>query len=100
METICDVCGSKEGIVGVAASALGPMSFSTCRSCYRANAEPYGVCVALFAMGPLEPGDWKIAIHPWARDVILSTLDRLHKTEEEFLRDIVQARKEHGGLSA
>lgn len=35
---ICDTCG--EPSVGVACSALGPISFAYCRTCLRLKAEP------------------------------------------------------------
>lgn len=37
---ICDVCGSKDDISGVASSSLAPMSFCFCRKCLMQNAEP------------------------------------------------------------
>jgi hypothetical protein len=36
----CDVCGSKEDIVGVASSSLGAISFCFCKKCIVQNAEP------------------------------------------------------------
>lgn len=41
-EAICDVCGHK-GIVGVAASPFGPVSFAYCKECLNAGADHWGV---------------------------------------------------------
>lgn len=39
----CDVCGSKDDIVGVASSSLGATSFCFCKTCLVQNAELIGM---------------------------------------------------------
>jgi hypothetical protein len=87
----CDVCG--DPAIGVASSALGPVSFAYCAECARASAEPYGVTVAVVAEMCGRTPD---AIAEWFRPVVEATAQRAGKTVDQFWAD-VRAHETGGG---
>lgn len=110
---VCDVC-EREGIVGVASSALGPCSFAYCKSCLENGCEPYEIAVRMFATcgGSPEPSPgehpsvtpyWKqMMCESWTQGALetmfVSTL-RAGKTSDEFWKDVLDAVNELSKMS-
>ena len=88
----CDVCG--DPAIGVASSALGPVSFAYCAECARASAEPYGMTVAFVAEMCGRTPD---AIAEWFRPVVEGTAARAGKTIAQFWADVAAYEPEKGG---
>lgn len=87
----CDVCGAPA--IGVASSALGPVSFAYCGECAAIGAEPYSFTVGLVAMNGGTPD----AVAPWFFTVIDATRERAGKTDAEFWADVAEVVKREGG---
>lgn len=79
----CDVCGAPA--IGVAGSALGPVSFAYCQTCANTGAEPYGMTVAFVAE---TCGTTEEAIAEWFRPVVAATAERAGKTVPEFWAEV------------
>ena len=89
MQGKCAVCG-KEGEVFVASSACGAMSNAYCAECLASGAEPWSDLVAYVSFA----GHYPEQINEMYREIVRDTCKRLHRTEEEFARDVEKAIKE------
>ena len=86
-ELTCDVCGKPA--IGVACIPGVPMSVAYCRECLEANAHPWWALVAnTICINGLENADdgWK--------GMVYDTCKRLHKTLEEFNKEVARGIKE------
>jgi hypothetical protein len=79
----CDVCGAPS--VGVACSALGPVSFAYCGECAACGAEPYGATVGMVAMMGASGLE---ALAEWFHPVLYAACLRAGKTAAEFWADV------------
>lgn len=85
----CAVC-DKEGEVFVASSTCGAMSLAYCAECLASGAEPWSDLVFYVSLA----GHYPDQINEMYRQIVRNTCKRLHRTEEEFARDVEKAIKE------
>ena len=82
MKGKCDCCG-KEGMVWVAASPCGAISFAYCEECLTSGREPYDAVVArLYGIDSME------GVAEWFKPSIHATLKAEGKTTDELFQDV------------
>lgn len=79
----CDVCGKKTEQIHVRASALGPVSFGYCKKCLEIGAEPYSSLKTILEITK----SWE-NVAPWAKEVILDSLEYYNISLNDFLEDV------------
>ena len=80
----CDVCGKKEAVGFVVASAFGAHSNAVCVDCIEAGKESYRDMVLYISCA----GRWPQDINEEYQRFVRKQLDLHGKTEEEFAADI------------
>ena len=84
----CEVCGEKA--IGVASSALGPISHAYCEECVALGREPWDTLVGcLWGIGDPD------AVAEWVRPFIDATCSFYGKTEEELWAEIEELDKDY-----
>lgn len=83
----CDVC-DESPTIGVFSSALGAVAFAYCKPCIQARAEPWGALVFTVA-----DADGMENLASWFQQIVEGTMARLGKTQEDFNRDVAEAKK-------
>lgn len=86
---VCECC-RKEPAVGVAASAIGPISFAWGQNCLRAGVEPYWLLLGCF--GDLGPD----GLADWAQELLTRSLEYHGKTAETFWADAAKVGQANG----
>lgn len=86
---LCECCGKKGPLVGVASIPFIPMSIAWCQSCLHAGVLPYWAAVANTAsVGGIEQTN-----EGW-QNLVEITLEYFGKSKAEFLLDVTKAEKE------
>ena len=80
----CDVCGKKEAVGFVVASAFGAHSNAVCVDCIETGKESYKDMVLYISFA----GRWPQDINEEYQRVVRKQLDLHGKTEEEFAADV------------
>ena len=76
----CDCC-QREGVVGVASSCLGAISFAWCRPCLDHGAEPAWMLMFTFQMTEGQCAEWVRGLSTW--------VDGKYVTWDEWVKDKV-----------
>lgn len=85
---LCDVCGQREAL-GVASSALGPVSWAYCRECLRKPADVACMFAATIdgCDGSANVADWVKDLWTWDGGAYVTFADFAAKHEEAILAD-------------
>ncbi len=83
----CDICGGPDAVL--AASFLGPISTTSCKTCYLENRVPWFILVGgCFSLT-------RDTISDWLKPTIAATCKFYNKTEDDLWNEVVKLEQDY-----